>query len=231
MIPRVPSPATLAARTKSRLRSDSAWPRRIRASIAQVVRPRISTMITGPRVGTKAEITISSGSVGMTRKMFVTRLIDVVDPAAAVGGEQPERRGDHGRRDRRERRDGEGRARAPDDLGEDVVALVGRAEPEVPVRRLAGQADDVGRRVLREQRRGESRGDDAGEDDDAGARLPVRQQQPEPARKAQPPAPAARRAGRAGRRRPRPGRRPGTRARSGAIPTSGRSARAGRGST
>ena len=32
-------------------------------------------MITGPRVGTKAEITISSGSVGMTRKMFVTRLI------------------------------------------------------------------------------------------------------------------------------------------------------------
>ena len=75
MIPQVPSPATFAARTKSRFRSVSACPRRIRASTAHVVRPRISTMITGPRVGMNAEMTIRSGSVGMTRKMFVIRLI------------------------------------------------------------------------------------------------------------------------------------------------------------
>ena len=37
-------------------------------------------MISGPRVGTKAETTISSGSVGMTRKMLVDQVDDVVDP-------------------------------------------------------------------------------------------------------------------------------------------------------
>lgn len=71
----VDSPATLAASTKSRLRSDSACPRRMRASTAQVVSPMISTSMVGPRFETNDAITISSGSVGMTRKTFVTRLM------------------------------------------------------------------------------------------------------------------------------------------------------------
>ena len=69
----VGSPATFAASTKSRFRSESACPRRILASTAQVVSPMIRTSIVGPRFGMNAAITTSSGSVGMTRKTFVTR--------------------------------------------------------------------------------------------------------------------------------------------------------------
>jgi hypothetical protein len=47
----------------------------MRASTAQVVSPMINTSISGPRFGMNAAITISSGSVGMTRKTLVTRLI------------------------------------------------------------------------------------------------------------------------------------------------------------
>ena len=46
----VGSPATFAARMKSRLRSVSAWPRRMRASKAHSVRPRIRIMGTVPRL-------------------------------------------------------------------------------------------------------------------------------------------------------------------------------------
>ena len=48
-IRQVGSPATLAARMKSRLRSVSAWPRRMRASKAQSVRPRIRIIELEPR--------------------------------------------------------------------------------------------------------------------------------------------------------------------------------------
>ena len=45
------------------------------------------------------------------------------------------------------------RSGSPHDLREDVVALVGRAEPVVPARREARERDDLVRRVLREHRR------------------------------------------------------------------------------
>ena len=49
-IRQVHSPATFAERTKSRLRNESAWPRRMRASNAHSVRPRISTIVKPLRV-------------------------------------------------------------------------------------------------------------------------------------------------------------------------------------
>ena len=60
---------------KSRFLSVSAWPRRILVSIAQLVSPMIQAITHGPVCFRNDEITIRSGSVGMTRKMFVTRLM------------------------------------------------------------------------------------------------------------------------------------------------------------
>ena len=116
---------------------------------------------------------------------------DVVDPAAAVGGEEPEEHGDRRRDDRRERPDGEGLTCSPDDLGEDVVALIGRAEEELPARGLAGEADDVARRVRREPGGGKGTADDRTEEHEAESRLPVSEQEARPQRHAEAAARAA----------------------------------------
>ena len=166
-IRRVDSPATLAASTKSRLRSESACPRRMRASTAQVVKPMISTSITGPPVLHERGDHDQQRQRRDDEKDVRDEVDDVVDQAAAVGGEEPEEDGDRRREDRGERPDRKRLARAPDDLREDVVALIGGAEEEVPARRLAGEADDVAWTVRREQGGEDGTADDRGEDRDS----------------------------------------------------------------
>ena len=74
-IRKVDSPVTLAAWMKSRPCIESACPRRIRVSIAQLVSPMITAITHGPVWFMNDEITIRSGSIGMTRKMLARRLI------------------------------------------------------------------------------------------------------------------------------------------------------------
>ena len=76
MIRFVDSPATFAASTKSRLRNESAWARRILASNAHSVRPRIRIIATSPCAFRYDETTIRSGIVGITRKTLVRKLMN-----------------------------------------------------------------------------------------------------------------------------------------------------------
>src|SRR6185295_19728136 len=79
----------------------------------------------------------------------------------------------------------------PDDLREDVVALVGGAEEELPARGLAGEADDVARTVRREPGSGDRAADDRAEDQNAEPRLPVPEQEAHPEWRPEAPARAA----------------------------------------
>src|SRR5439155_15638349 len=85
----VDSPATLAASTKSRFRSDNACPRRMRASNAQSVRPSTRIIPTMPRYCRYEEMTTSSGMVGMTRNTFARKLMPSSTQPPAYAARMP----------------------------------------------------------------------------------------------------------------------------------------------
>ncbi len=71
---------------------------------------------------------------GRARHASTMRLDDVVDEAAEIAGDQPERGAEHGAEQGCQRRDREDVARADDDAGEDVAAELVGAEPVVGAR-------------------------------------------------------------------------------------------------
>ena len=127
-------------------------------------------------------MTTSSGIVGMTRKMFVTKLITSSTTPPMYAARMPSvvartvarRRG----RDAEEQR----AARAEDDLREDVAPLVGGTEEVVPRRRLPGVEEAEARGVAdRDERRDQRDHHHEQDQEEADARLGVAEQQLHPA--------------------------------------------------
>ncbi len=109
----VGSPATFAAMTKSRLRSVSAWARRMRASKAHSVRPRIRIMSSRAAVLEVGRGDDQQRDRGDHEEHVGREVDDVVDPAAAVGGQDAEARREHRRERGRGGAEEERVARAP----------------------------------------------------------------------------------------------------------------------
>ena len=153
----VPSPETFAAWTKSRFRSESAWLRRMRASTAHVVRPRISTIGHGP-AGREERVDDDQQRQRRDDDEDVGHRVDhVVDPPAAKAESMPSVAAIVVEITAAAKPTASEILAPQIDLREDVVALVGRAEPVLPARRQAGERDDLVRRVLRDHRRAAAR--------------------------------------------------------------------------
>jgi hypothetical protein len=183
----VGSPATRAARMKSRLRNESACPRRIRVSIAQARQPDDQRHHEHAGVLQERRDHDQERQDRDDEKDVREEIDHVVDPAAAVGGEQAEGDRDRHRDHRSNKGDDERDPPAVNDLRPDVVALVGRAERILGRGGLAGQLAGFVRRVVREQRRRDRDHHDRRQEAEPEGRLWIPKQELQELWRAQPP--------------------------------------------
>ncbi len=148
--------------TNSDSRSDSNWPRTMRATCGQPSRPM--TAITDSRLGPTTDTKmITSSSVGMLRTVSVARISTWSTPPPKKPADQPDQRPDRDVDGHGTEADDQRRARTEHDAREDVApGRVGAQQVQRARRRGRRGREDVGEVRVRQEERPDDRdhGDD-----------------------------------------------------------------------